>query len=218
MCFGGVWMKFFKRNLYDVMGLTELSLFREKSNVKKFWKESYEEQFKDKESTYEKAIVSMIPELGEYIATGEKLYTQEGPSEVLQLKIPELVSRFHEKWEKMCNEYNQYYRKIVNSLPTSMVEFKKCSIHDAVILDIQKPKEDELIIELDGSSCCYECYRGGNFKILFEGIKLLDMPKNSISKLCLYEEVHLCHEGKFDYRLLLDEGEMRIIADHVQVI
>ena len=211
-------MKFFKRDLYDVMGLTELSLFREGKNVKKFWKESYEEQFKDKESVYEKAIVHMIPELGEYVAKGKRLYTEEGPSEALQLRIPELVSKFHEKWENMCSEYNQYYREIANVLPTSMVEFKKCSIHDAIILDIQRPKEDELIIELDGSSGCYECYRGGNFKVLFEGIKVLDMPEDSISKLCLYEEVHLCEEGKFDYRLLLEEGQMRIIADHVQVI
>ena len=58
----------------------------------------------------------------------------------------------------------------------------------------------------------------GYFQVVFTGVKAVSPLDDIVGAWWLYEEVHLHSDAGFDYRVLLTDGEFRVVADDIELI
>jgi hypothetical protein len=120
------------------------------------------------------------------------------------------------RWESQCSAYRAHLELIRSQLPTSMQAFCDTSLHDGVIKNVVWTQAGAIQLQIDASSNPWGPI--GHFRLIFTGVKDVSHLDALAGQWWLYEEVHLHPDAGFDYRVLLTEGEFRIVADSVELI
>jgi len=125
------------------------------------------------------------------------------------------VTRFCENNEKSVNrttiEYNNYYKKALNSFDKDMVE--NIAFHDCTIIDI-KQTEQSLSILFDNSGGFTDIY-----EIQFENYKIIKQDALLQNAWWLYDEIYKTN-GKYELQILLQNKnmelvELSVLAEHI---
>ncbi|RCX16925.1 uncharacterized protein DUF4085 [Anaerobacterium chartisolvens] len=132
---------------------------------------------------------------------------------------PYLVDEL-EKWKndikQECISNSQAYSKYLNSiamlLPDGVQTLIKTSLHDAQLIEINKPTENTIAFELDGSNCCPP---QGRYIMLFSDVNFFHMTQDILPKWWIYEEIELINEDCFRMGILFDNGECELIANNL---
>jgi hypothetical protein len=120
------------------------------------------------------------------------------------------------RWDSQCTAYRAQLESIRPRLPVSMQAFCDTSLHDGVIKAATQPHPETVQLEIDASNNPWGTI--GYFQLRFTGVKDVSPMDDIVGNWWLYEEVHLHPDAGFDYRVLLTDGEFRVVADNVELI
>lgn len=119
------------------------------------------------------------------------------------------------RWESQCSAYRAHIESVRSRLPESMQVFCDTTLHDGVITAAARPRRDSVRLEIDAWNNPWG--PTGRLELIFTGVKDVSPLDDLVGQWWLYEEVHLHPGAGFDYRVLLDEGEFRVVADNVEL-
>ncbi|MBI1882928.1 MAG: DUF4085 family protein [Chlamydiae bacterium] len=119
-----------------------------------------------------------------------------------------------QKWNALCDVYEKHLLSIKSLLPQSVQSFSGITLHDSIIKSVSRPHSSELVLEIDGSGCCWGPI--GQFTLRFKGVKEVQFDGNVIGDDWMYEEIHLPEIGAFEYRILFSRSELGVIADELE--
>lgn len=120
-----------------------------------------------------------------------------------------------ERWNKTCAAYNSHLMSIRFQLPGSMQTFCDTSLHDGWIKAVSQPNKNTVRLDIDTSRNPWGPI--GQIQLVFTNVKEVSSLENIVDENWLYDEVHLHPDAGFDYRVLLTEGEFRVVADDVRL-
>lgn len=119
------------------------------------------------------------------------------------------------QWDARCAAYRAHLETIRSRLPASVQAFCDVSLHDGVITRAAFLPPDAARLEIDATNNPWG--PAGCFRLTFTGVREVSPLAEIAGQWWLYEEVHLHPDAGFDYRMLLTEGEFRIVADEVEL-
>jgi hypothetical protein len=120
------------------------------------------------------------------------------------------------RWESQCAAYRAQLESIRPQLTASMQSFCGTSLHDGVFKAALQVPPGTVQLDIDASNSPWG--PRGHFQLVFTGVKEVSPLDDIVGQWWLYEEVHLHPDAAFDYRVLLTDGEFRVVADEVQLI
>lgn len=113
-------------------------------------------------------------------------------------------------WKNACNQYNRQYKEIKQYLPGSMKRFPYYKMHEEKIISLSQPSEDKLCIE-------YRNGEWGKAYLNFGGVKSVEVEGNIEGSSWLHSEVYLSDEGEFEYQILFDNSELKVVAKDIYI-
>ncbi|MBV7272518.1 DUF4085 family protein [Clostridiaceae bacterium UIB06] len=131
-------------------------------------------------------------------------------SKDLYEKLLKWKSEIEYTWRSACNGYNKQYKAIKQYLPSSMKRFPYYKMHEEKIISLNQPSADKLCVE-------YKDGDWGKAYINFEGVKVVEVEGNIEGSSWLHSEVYLSNEGEFEYQVLLDNSELRVVAKDIYI-
>ncbi len=115
-----------------------------------------------------------------------------------------LVNRWERDYERRMEElsdrYKQHFESIKAELPSAAVELVENGLHDAVVLSVERPSEDLLVLMLD---CSGGFYYFTDFRLTFEGVTYSNVPADFKGAWWLYDEIYKT-EDSFELHTLFD--------------
>src|SRR5207248_1649534 len=117
------------------------------------------------------------------------------------------------QWKLNCDAYQAHREMIRTNLPKSMRDFCDTTLHDGLIKTAKRATNDSIIFEIDGNGCCWGPV--GQFELRFDGVQEVEGLEDCVAGWWLYEEVYLHPPAGFDYCVLFDKSELRIVAKSV---
>lgn len=118
------------------------------------------------------------------------------------------------KWHAAFDIYEKQLNEIKPLLPKSMQKFEVTAFHDGTFKSYSQ-KNDQIILKICGGYPGPLC---GNYELIFTGVSYYQGLKKAVRDTWLYEEIHLSHQGKFEFHALLDESEFVIVADRIELL
>jgi hypothetical protein len=143
------------------------------------------------------------------------------------------------RWDRAAREYARHLASITSRLPPSVLEFSALSLHDGQVKSVARADKDTLILHFEGRG-----YWGPNqakvgdfaakatgapgtvgivlprlepsaLDVTFSGVCLVEGLEEIVGGWWLYDELHAADDGAFDFQVLLDRSEFRIVARDV---
>jgi len=142
--------------------------------------------------------------------------------EEMQVETKNDFNAFFKKFKKICDDYKSHYEVIESSLPIGIVKLRKeYDLHDSILVSVEKPCENELIMTID----CSACFKNrGIYNIVFTGVKFAVIPDNVCGSYCIWDEVYLFEKESFELNILMDGPEeflnlkeFKIIAKNLSI-
>jgi hypothetical protein len=127
------------------------------------------------------------------------LYEQLQPGSGIQFE----VASAH--FNTAATAYQSVADTIKPQLPRGMQRIVETGLHDATIRRAETTPGGEVVIEADQNPWYTT--------LTFRGVKITEGINDSIGDRWLYEEAHLHTKATFDFRVLLEKSQFRIIAD-----
>jgi hypothetical protein len=123
--------------------------------------------------------------------------------------------RAHRAWKSARKAYRKQFRSIQAKLPVSMRGFlDEVCLHDGWIESVRKLRGASWQLEVDGSNG-FDAMKW--FCLTFSGVKEFHCSRDLIGDCWLYEEVDLHPKAAFEFRVLLEHSELRVVADEVRL-
>ena len=117
------------------------------------------------------------------------------------------------RWELQTEAYQRHLTSIRDELSDSMREFCDISFHDGIIRAVRRPSDKRLVLEIDATHNPWG--PRGVFLVQFDGVMEVEGGEDIIDEWWLYEEIDLHHEAGFEYCVLLDKSQLRVVANEV---
>lgn len=142
----------------------------------------------------------------------------------------------------LTDQYAEHLATIRPTLPISMQEFASVSLHDGNVTSAKLRPDKVVTLEIEGSgywgprvaqyadvfeaararlkssdACCIALPRVGpsSVTLIFAGVEVVEGLEDIVGDWWLYSEVDVRDGGGFDYRVLLQDSEFRVIAKEV---
>jgi hypothetical protein len=123
--------------------------------------------------------------------------------------------RAEREWSRAADTYRQYLEVISPRLPASVRQLCGSGLHDGVIRSgAFRPGELELVIDLTNA---LSTFGRRAVRLTFRGVSGRIGTKPLVGRWWLYEEGHLRPRGRFEVRVLFDDGELAVEADELLV-
>lgn len=181
------------------------------NEVKKLYKyTNIEKDYKEYINGRVKLLKKYLPDYIKEDIYDYRLLVMNLLSKDLYKKLLKWKSEIELNWKNACNEYNKQYRITKQHLSNSMKKFSSGSMHEQKIISIHKLSKDKLSIE-------YKNGMWGKANLNFEGVKSIETEGDIEGSSWLHDEVYLFEKDDFEYRVLLDNGEMRIVAKDLYI-
>ncbi|WP_066497351.1 DUF4085 family protein [Abyssisolibacter fermentans] len=209
-------MKFLTRDLYKKLCLTSIAIFDSRKEALDY-KQKYGIDIKDEIYKNFENIIRFIPGLLDYVDNKGELYYDGAPSDEFCIAMMNFQYKLKFEWIRICREYNKHYNNIKSKLSNNVQKLAIKNIHDFKLTNVKK-KNNEVALVLNGGCSYSKDNEKDNVNIIFGDIKNVNIPENYHNKRCIFSEIHLSNIGQFEYRILLDEGEIHIIADNVDML
>jgi hypothetical protein len=148
------------------------------------------------------------------------------------------------RWNALAAEYAKHLAVITPSLAKSMQAFAGVSLHDGKVTSAQLGPDCVVVLEIEGSgfwgprvaqhaelfesararlaraspdACCIALPRIGPSRITltFTGVEAVEGLGDIVGDWWLYDEVHMSDGSAFDYRVLMQDSEFRVVAKEV---
>ena len=116
------------------------------------------------------------------------------------------TERGRKQWEQLHREYQAHFVSIQTELAPPWQQLALDDFHDRVVLSVDRPARDEVVIELDETT------------LIFRGVSAASLPIAAVNDLWLHHEVHLGEESGATLLVLLATDELRISAEEVEII
>jgi hypothetical protein len=148
-------------------------------------------------------------------------------------------------WDEMLSKYGKHLDSIKPTLPKSMREFLKYSMHDGKVTSAKCESGDVVVLEMEGIGfwgprlrehgdlieSSMDAFRNsGAFAValpqigksrvtlIFRGVFLVEGIMEIVGDDWVDEEVHLSSSAGFDLQVLLEQTELRIVANDIELI
>ena len=219
-------MRFLTSDIYKMTQISANIFCPKDEEYLKMAKEMYQGMDYDKKQR--DYFMIMKPLMLEYFPEELKKYVYD--ESIIPLKVPsvEMWNRV-ENWKssvlemskKSSKDYIENYNRIKKQLPENILKMEKdFHFHDSKVISVNKSKEDEVKIQLNSGGFMAQ----GLYTITFTGVKSFELLNDIIGDIWLYNEIHLCENGKFYFQVLLWPTnefihchEFGIVADDVLV-
>ena len=134
----------------------------------------------------------------------------------LQTRIPEDFREAIAKWDAAKLQYEQVLNEVRDSFPRGVRDFLKVSLHDAVIKSVEElPKTRTITITLFHYPSSRGSYPGTRYFVTFHGTLIADGLEGLIGETWLYEEMHPSDAAAFEFHVLCEKSEFRIVANDI---
>jgi hypothetical protein len=110
-------------------------------------------------------------------------------------------------WSTAVTAYRTVAATIKSQLPRAMQRLDESSLHDATIQRAETTPDGVVVIEADQNPWYTT--------LTFRGVLIAEGINDIIGDRWLHEEAHLHAKAAFDFRVLLEKSQFRIIADDV---
>ena len=125
------------------------------------------------------------------------------------------------EWDRLFEAYRQHLNAIRAELSEDAWKLARLSFHDAKVKAVAVPDKRKVLIKIYGTVCdLLEKSRSKPqlITLSFSGVKKAWVPDTIVGDFWLYEEMHLSEIAAFDYQVLLHKDEIRVRADHVELL
>lgn len=114
-------------------------------------------------------------------------------------------------WMKAIEDYREYLAEVMDKLPEEVQDYEMEGFHDHAVVDISfRPDEEEVTIKL-----------GNGQVITYRRVTQFSYSGSSVSEqepnVWLYDELELLPNALIEFRLLLEDGEVDILAASVHM-
>ena len=116
------------------------------------------------------------------------------------------TERGRKQWEQLHRDYQAHFVSIQPELSPAWQQLALEDFHDRVVVSVDRPTRDEVVIELDEAT------------LVFRGVSAASLPAAAVNDLWLHHEVHLGEESGATLLVLLATDELRISAEEVEII
>jgi hypothetical protein len=120
-----------------------------------------------------------------------------------------------DRWRRTCDAYREHHDRVRPSLPPRMRAFAETTLHDGVVRGVTRPESSVLVLDVDATHNPWG--PRGIFRLTFTGVRAVEGIEQLVGDNWVYEEVHLDPEGGFDFRVLFDATDFRVVATEVEV-
>lgn len=181
------------------------------NEVKKMYKyNDVEEDYKEYINEKVMLLKKYVPEYIKKDIYDYRLLVLNILSKDLYKKLVKWKVEIELNWKNACNEYNKQYKAIKQQLSYNVKKFTSYSMHEQKILSLNKLSKDKLCIEYKNG-----CW--GKAFLNFEGVKTIEIEGDIKGSSWLYDEIYLSDKGNFEYQALLDNSELKIIANDIYI-
>ncbi|WP_341201119.1 DUF4085 family protein [Planomicrobium okeanokoites] len=199
-------MNYFTKDWYDEM---QVSGFLALHESEEDWEEELEYHRKEGNDLRElnlrnlddmrESLLCYLPEaLHPYIHDGTLV--KEYPTPELRMLVNRWERDYERRMEELSDRYMQHFKSIKAELPPAAVELVENGLHDAVILSVERPSEDRLILTLD---CTGGFHYFTDVRFTFEGVTNSNIPDDFKGAWWLYDEIYKTEDG-FELQTLFD--------------
>lgn len=214
-------MKYFTKEWYDEMQVLSFLTFPETAEE---WEEErayYKEEGIDIDEVNQRNLEESRADLLKYLPEPFHPYIQDGTINegFPPQKLRDMAKRWEEdhemRMEALFDHYSRYYESIKEKLPAGAIQLVEQSLHDAVVLSVEKPTDDVLLITLD---CSGGFHYFTDIRVTFTGVTEADIPQDFKDACWLYNEIYLAEAG-FELHVLFDSPmvEATISAHDVKI-
>ncbi|WP_416144124.1 DUF4085 family protein [Planococcus koreensis] len=199
-------MKYFTKDWYDEM---QVSGFLVLPETEEDWEEEldyYRKEGKDLRELNLRNLDDMRESLMRYLPETFLPYIHEGtlvteyPTPELRMLVNRWERDYERRMEELSDRYKQHFESIKVELPPTAVELVENGLHDAVVLSVERPSEELLVMTLD---CSGGFHYFTDVRFTFEGVSYSDIPADFKGAWWLYDEIDKTEDG-FELRTLFD--------------
>ena len=199
-------MKYFTKDWYDEMQVAGFLVLPE---TEEDWEEEldyYREEGKDFWELNLRNLDDMRESLMRYLPETFHPYIHDGtlvtefPTSKLRMLVNRWERDYERRMEKLDEEYQQHFESIKAELPSNAVELVENGLHDAVVLSVERPSDDQLVLTLD---CSGGFHYFTDVRFIFEGVTFSDVPADFKGAWWLYDEIYKTEDG-FELHTLFD--------------
>lgn len=199
-------MNYFTKDWYDEM---QVSGFLALHESEEDWEEELEYHRKEGNDLRQlnlrnladmrESLLRYLPEtLHPYIHDGTLV--TEYPTPKLRMLVNRWERDYERRMEELSDRYMQHFESIQAELPPAAVELVENGLHDAVVLSVERPSEDRLILTLD---CTGGFHYFTDVRFTFEGVTYSNVPADFKGAWWLYDEIYKTDDG-FELHTLFD--------------
>ena len=124
----------------------------------------------------------------------------EYPTPELRMLVNRWERDYERRMEELSDRYRQHFESIKAELPPTAVELVENGLHDAVVLSVERPSEDQLVLTLD---CSGGFHYFTDVRFTFEGVTYSNVPADFKGAWWLYDEIYKTEDG-FELHTLFD--------------
>ena len=99
---------------------------------------------------------------------------------------------YERRMEELSDRYMQHFESIKVELPPAAVELVENGLHDAVVLSVERPSEDQLVLTLD---CSGGFHYFTDVRFTFEEVTYSNVPTDFKGAWWLYDEIYKTQDG-----------------------
>jgi len=199
-------MRYFTKDWYDEM---QVSGFLALHESEEDWEEELDYHRKEGNDLREmqlRNLEGMRENLLRYLPEAFHPYIHDGTL-VTEYPTPELrmlVNRWERDYEQRMKDLSErerlHFESIKAELPPAAVELMENGLHDAVVLSVERPAEDQLVLTVD---CSGGFHYFTDVRFTFEGVSYSNIPANFKGAWWLYDEIYKTEDG-FELHTLFD--------------
>ena len=119
------------------------------------------------------------------------------------------------EWDANCASYRQQLQLIRPTLPQTLQDFCDTSLHDGVVTSASVTLDSMIWLEVDASNNPWG--PSGKYRLTFTGVHSIDASDDIVGDCWLYEEIHQNDYAAFEYCIMFEGSDFRVVADQFQV-
>lgn len=157
-------------------------------------------------------------------------------------------SQFEKQWDLVSDSYEKHLLATIPQLSPSMQEFADTSLHDGIVQSVKRKADSTIELKIEGTGfwgprmaehadeinsaieegdeiedsdtvgVLLPSIGPSKVTLIFKDVVSVQGLDNIQGDWWLYEEVHASQSSGFDYRVLLEESELRIVANEIEFI
>lgn len=213
-------MKYFTKEWYDEMQVSGFLAFHETLGE---WEEElayYKEEGIDYEATNRNNLEEIREDLLKFLPESFHPYIYDGtighgfPPKELRDMAKQWEQEHEARLEALSDDYSRHYESIKGQLPAGAIQLMEQSLHDAVVIAVEK-SEETLILKLD---CSGGFHYFTDIQLTFTDVTQADIPEEFTGACWLYNEIYMTEDG-FNLHVLFDNPmfEAVIEAENVAI-